>query len=117
MTSGSDLAAQNYGLDQQIEHDRRYEKAEEFVDVVRRLWRSWEPDAIREDAEGGVFADHTKVHPINYDGEFFKVRGPLNTAPLPEEPVLVQAGPPRGARPSPGATPTSRLRWHGERTG
>ena len=97
VTSGSDLAAQNYGLDQQIEHDRRYEKAEEFVDVVRRLWRSWEPDAIREDAEGGVFADHTKVHPINHDGEFFKVRGPLNTAPLPEEPVLVQAGAsPRG---------------------
>ncbi|MBT2535063.1 NtaA/DmoA family FMN-dependent monooxygenase [Arthrobacter sp. ISL-69] len=97
VTSGSDLAAQNYGLDQQIEHDLRYEKAEEFVDVVRRLWRSWEPDAILEDAEAGVFADHTKVHPINHDGEFFKVRGPLNTAPLPEEPVLVQAGAsPRG---------------------
>ncbi|MHC6222542.1 NtaA/DmoA family FMN-dependent monooxygenase [Arthrobacter sp. MMS24-S77] len=97
VTSGSDLAAQNYGLDQQIEHDLRYEKAEEFVDVVRRLWRSWEPGAILEDAGAGVFADHKKVHPINHDGEFFKVRGPLNTAPLPEEPVLVQAGAsPRG---------------------
>jgi FMN-dependent oxidoreductase (nitrilotriacetate monooxygenase family) len=97
VTSGSDLAAQNYGLDQQIEHDLRYEKAEEFVDVVRKLWRSWEPDAIREDAGAGVFADHTKVRPIHHDGEFFKVRGPLNTAPLPEEPVLVQAGAsPRG---------------------
>jgi FMN-dependent oxidoreductase (nitrilotriacetate monooxygenase family) len=97
VTSGSDLAAQNYGLDQQIEHDLRYEKAEEFVDVVRKLWRSWEPDAIREDAGAGIFADHTKVRPIHHDGEFFKVRGPLNTAPLPEEPVLVQAGAsPRG---------------------
>ncbi|WP_399542831.1 NtaA/DmoA family FMN-dependent monooxygenase [uncultured Arthrobacter sp.] len=97
VTSGSDLAAQNYGLDQQIEHDLRYEKAEEFVDVVRKLWRSWEPDAILEDARAGVFADHTKVRPIHHDGEFFKVRGPLNTAPLPEEPVLVQAGAsPRG---------------------
>ncbi|MFP3461666.1 NtaA/DmoA family FMN-dependent monooxygenase [Arthrobacter globiformis] len=98
VTSGSDLAAQNYGLDQQIEHDLRYEKAEEFVDVVRKLWRSWEPDAIREDARAGIFADHTKVRPIHHhDGEFFKVRGPLNTAPLPEEPVLVQAGAsPRG---------------------
>jgi FMN-dependent oxidoreductase (nitrilotriacetate monooxygenase family) len=97
VTSGSDLAAQNYGLDQQIEHDLRYEKAEEFVDVVRKLWRSWEPDAIMEDARAGIFADHTKVRPIHHDGEFFKVRGPLNTAPLPEEPVLVQAGAsPRG---------------------
>ncbi|MFJ4264423.1 NtaA/DmoA family FMN-dependent monooxygenase [Paenarthrobacter nicotinovorans] len=97
VTSGSDLAAQNYGLDQQIEHDLRYEKAEEFVDVVRRLWRSWEPGAVLEDVDAGRFADHTKVHPINHQGEFFKVRGPLNTAPLPEEPVLVQAGAsPRG---------------------
>lgn len=97
VTSGSDLAAQNYGLDQQIEHDLRYEKAEEFVAVVRKLWRSWEPDAILEDTRAGVFADHTKVRPIHHDGEFFKVRGPLNTAPLPEEPVLVQAGAsPRG---------------------
>lgn len=97
VTSGSDLAARNYGLDQQIEHDLRYEKAEEFVDVVRRLWRSWEPDAVLEDVSAGVFADHRKVHPINHQGDFFKVRGPLNTAPLPEEPVLVQAGAsPRG---------------------
>ncbi len=44
-----------------------------------------------------MFADHSKVHPINHEGDFFKVRGPLNTAPLPEEPVLVQAGAsPRG---------------------
>ena len=97
VTSGSDLAAQNYGLDQQIEHDLRYEKAEEFVDVVRKLWRSWDRDAILEDAQAGVFADYTKVRPIHHSGEFFKVRGPLNTAPLPEEPVLVQAGAsPRG---------------------
>ena len=97
VTSGSDLAAQNYGLDQQIEHDLRYEKAEEFVDVVRKLWRSWEPDAVVEDSRAGVFADHTKVRPIHHSGQFFKVRGPLNTAPLPEEPVLVQAGAsPRG---------------------
>ncbi len=53
VTSGSDLAAQNYGLDQQIEHDLRYGKAEEFVDVVRRLWRSWEPGAVLEDLEAG----------------------------------------------------------------
>ena len=97
VTSGSDLAAQNYGLDQQIEHDRRYAKAEEFVDVVRKLWRSWAPDAVLEDVAAGRYADHRKVAPIDHRGEFFAVRGPLNTAPLPEEPVLVQAGAsPRG---------------------
>ncbi|MET0726644.1 MAG: NtaA/DmoA family FMN-dependent monooxygenase [Leifsonia sp.] len=92
VTSGSDLAAQNYGLDKQIDHDLRYDRADEWVDVVRALWRSWEPDAIVEDAEGGVFADFTKVHTIDHEGRFFRVRGPLTTAPLSEEPVMVQAG-------------------------
>lgn len=92
VTSGSDIAAQNYGLDKQIEHDRRYDRAEEWVQVVRALWRSWDQDAVLEDVAGGVFADHTKVRPIDHKGEFFQVRGPLNTVPLPSEPVMVQAG-------------------------
>ncbi|MDN4615916.1 NtaA/DmoA family FMN-dependent monooxygenase [Leifsonia sp. F6_8S_P_1B] len=92
VTSGSDLAAQNYGLDKQVEHDLRYDRADEWVDVVRKLWRSWEPDAILEDVENGVYADYRKVHTIDHDGRFFKVRGPLNTAPAPEDPVMVQAG-------------------------
>ncbi|HEY8281555.1 MAG TPA: NtaA/DmoA family FMN-dependent monooxygenase [Leifsonia sp.] len=92
VTSGSDLAAQNYGLDKQVEHDLRYDRADEWVDVVRKLWRSWEPDAVLEDAERGVFADFRKVHTIDHEGQFFRVRGPLNTAPAPEEPVMVQAG-------------------------
>ena len=45
-----DLAAQNYGLDKQVEHDLRYDRADEWVDVVRQLWRSWDRDAIIEDA-------------------------------------------------------------------
>ncbi|WP_213813652.1 NtaA/DmoA family FMN-dependent monooxygenase [Glaciihabitans sp. dw_435] len=92
VTSGSDLAAQNYGLDKQIDHDLRYDRAEEWVQVVRALWRSWDADAIVEDAAGGVFADFTKVRTIDHKGEFFQVRGPLNTAPLESEPVMVQAG-------------------------
>ncbi|MDQ1571928.1 MAG: N-acetyl-S-(2-succino)cysteine monooxygenase [Actinomycetota bacterium] len=92
VTSGSDLAAQNYGLDKQIDHDLRYDRAEEWVQVVRALWRSWDADAIIEDAAGGIFADFTKVRTIDHEGAFFKVRGPLNTAPLSEEPVMVQAG-------------------------
>jgi len=92
VTSGSDIAAQNYGLDKQIEHDLRYDRAQEWVDVVRKLWRSWDADAIVEDVAGGRFADFEKVHTIDHRGEFFQVRGPLNTAPLAEEPVMVQAG-------------------------
>ncbi|MDH2444738.1 NtaA/DmoA family FMN-dependent monooxygenase [Amnibacterium sp. CER49] len=92
VTSGSDLAAQNYGLDKQTEHDLRYDRADEWVDVIRALWRSWDPGAIVEDVEHGVFADHTKVHRIDHEGRFFRVRGPLNTVPPEEEPVLVQAG-------------------------
>ena len=92
VTSGSDLAAQNYGLDKQIDHDLRYDRAEEWVQVVRALWRSWDADAIIEDTAGGVFADFSKVRTIDHKGEFFQVRGPLNTAPLAEEPVMIQAG-------------------------
>jgi FMN-dependent oxidoreductase (nitrilotriacetate monooxygenase family) len=92
VTSGSDLAAQNYNLDRQVDHDLRYDRAEEWVQVVRELWRSWDRDAIVEDAAGGIFADFTKVRTIDHEGPFFKVRGPLNTAPLSEEPVMVQAG-------------------------
>jgi FMN-dependent oxidoreductase (nitrilotriacetate monooxygenase family) len=92
VTSGSDLAAQNYGLDKQVEHDLRYDRADEWVEVVRKLWRSWEPDAIVEDVENGVYADYRKVHTIDHEGRFFRVRGPLNTAPAPEDPVMVQAG-------------------------
>lgn len=92
VTSGSDIAAQNYGLDKQIEHDRRYDRAEEWVQVVRALWRSWDQGAVLDDVARGVFADHTKVRPIHHKGEFFQVRGPLNTVPLPSEPVMVQAG-------------------------
>ena len=107
VTSGSDLAAQNYGLDQQIEHDLRYEKAEEFVDVVRRLWRSWEPDAVLEDVDAGVFADHTKVHPINHDGDFFKVRGPAEHRAVARG---TRAGSGRGLSPGQGVCRRQRRR-------
>jgi FMN-dependent oxidoreductase (nitrilotriacetate monooxygenase family) len=92
VTSGSDLAAQNYGLDKQTEHDLRYDRADEWIDVVRKLWRSWEPGAVLEDTVRGVYADFTKVHTIDHEGRFFRVRGPLNTLPPEEEPVMVQAG-------------------------
>jgi alkanesulfonate monooxygenase SsuD/methylene tetrahydromethanopterin reductase-like flavin-dependent oxidoreductase (luciferase family) len=68
------------------------------MDVVNQLFGSWEPDAVVKDRARGVYADHTKVHPIDFKGEFFKVRGPLNTVPSPQgRPTYVQAGgSPRG---------------------
>ena len=98
VTSGEDAAAQNFGLDKLPPREQRYAMADEYMELVYRLFDSWEPDAIRKDRERGVYADHTKVHPINFEGEFFKVRGPLNTVPSPQgRPTFVQAGgSPRG---------------------
>ncbi|MFO1084167.1 MAG: NtaA/DmoA family FMN-dependent monooxygenase [Reyranellaceae bacterium] len=93
VTSTSERAAQNFGLEAHLEHDLRYEMAGEFVDLVIQLWESWEADAIVKDRESGVFVDHRKVHPIDFKGRFFASRGPLNTArPAQGRPVLVQAG-------------------------
>jgi FMN-dependent oxidoreductase (nitrilotriacetate monooxygenase family) len=98
VTSGEDAAAQNFGMEELPPRAARYAMADEYVDLVCRLWDSWEPDAVVKDRERGLYADHTKVHPINFKGEFFKCRGPLNTVPSPQgRPVFVQAGgSPRG---------------------
>ncbi|MFE6924289.1 LLM class flavin-dependent oxidoreductase [Nocardia sp. NPDC057663] len=93
VTSGSVDEAYNFGLDAIPEHARRYERAEEFVDVAVALWDSWESEAIVLDAEAGVFADPTRVHTLDYAGERFRVRGPLNSPRGPQgRPLLVQAG-------------------------
>jgi FMN-dependent oxidoreductase (nitrilotriacetate monooxygenase family) len=93
VTSSPHAAAQNYGLDHHIEHDLRYEMADEWMTVVSELWDSWDQDALLLDEESGVFADHTKVHHINFEGRFFKSRGPLNTVHGPQSrPVVCQAG-------------------------
>ncbi|MET9492474.1 LLM class flavin-dependent oxidoreductase [Nocardia sp. NPDC006630] len=93
VTSGNEEEAFNFGYDSIPEHARRYERAEEFVDVAIQLWDSWESDAIVLDPEEGVFADPDKVHTIDYDGERFRIRGPLNSPRGPQgRPLLVQAG-------------------------
>lgn len=98
VTSSEDRAAQNFGLDALPPHDERYERAEEFVDLVQRLWSSWEPDALVMDREANVYVDHEKVHPVEFTGRFHSSRGPLNTLPSPQgSPVVTQAGgSPRG---------------------
>ena len=93
VTSGENAAAQNFGLDELPEHDLRYEMADEYMDVVNRLFDSWEPDAVKLDRKTGTYADYGKVRPINFKGTYFKCRGPLNTCPSPQgRPTYVQAG-------------------------
>src|SRR5580692_3286539 len=98
VTSGEDIAAQNFGLDKLPPREQRYAMADEYMEVVYQLFDSWGPDAVVKDRERGIYADWRKVHPIHFEGEFFKVRGPLNTVPGPQgRPTFVQAGgSPRG---------------------
>ncbi|GAB7005525.1 NtaA/DmoA family FMN-dependent monooxygenase [Nocardioides sp. AN3] len=93
VTSAEDRAAQNFGLDRLYEHDERYHMAEEFIEVVTRLWDSWEPDAVVRDQSTGTLTDYTKVHTIDFEGKYYKSRGPLNTSRSPQGwPAIAQAG-------------------------
>jgi FMN-dependent oxidoreductase (nitrilotriacetate monooxygenase family) len=99
VTSGEDLAAQNFGMDALPPRQARYDMADEYVDLVKKLWGSWEPGAVVLDRETDTYADYTKVKPINFEGKYFKSRGPLNCVPpvQPGRPAFVQAGgSPRG---------------------
>jgi FMN-dependent oxidoreductase (nitrilotriacetate monooxygenase family) len=98
VTGSSDFAAMNFGMPGMPEHDLRYDMADEYMEVCRRLWASWEPGAIIADRHSGFLVDHTKVHAVNFEGRYFKTRGPLNSGPCPQgQPVIAQAGgSPRG---------------------
>lgn len=93
VTGSSDRAVQNFGQDAMMEHDLRYDHAAEFTDLANALWDSWAPDSIVADHETGVLADPSKVHTIDFEGQWFKSRGPLNSGPAPQgRPVVAQAG-------------------------
>jgi len=93
VTSGMEQEAWNFGLDEHYEHELRYERAAEFVEVCKGLWDSWEDDAFPRDVESGQFSDPEKLHVLGHDGAHFKVRGPLNVPRPPQGyPVFVQAG-------------------------
>jgi FMN-dependent oxidoreductase (nitrilotriacetate monooxygenase family) len=100
VTSCEDRAAQNFGMPQLPVHDDRYDRADEYVDLVEQLWSSWEPDAVVRDRETNTYVDHTKVHTVDFEGKHFKSRGPLNTMPPKAgRPVYCQAGgSPRGRK-------------------
>lgn len=93
VTTAGPEAARNFGIDDQPAHAARYERAAEFLEVAAKLWDSWEDDAVIADKEAGVWADSTKVRPINHVGKHFRVRGPLNVPRSPQgHPLIVQAG-------------------------
>ncbi len=93
VTSGNDAEALNFGRDEHYEHDERYLRAQEFVEVVKGLWDSWDDDAFLYDRAGGRFFDPQKMHRLNHVGKYFKVRGPLNVPRPPQgHPVIFQAG-------------------------
>ena len=99
VTSGEDAAAQNFGMDKLPPREQRYDMADEYVDVVCQLFNSWDEDAVVMDRETGTYADFRKVRPINFEGQFFKVRGPLNTVRVAARPTSVRAGRGIAARP------------------
>ncbi|MEU5996484.1 LLM class flavin-dependent oxidoreductase [Streptomyces sp. NPDC047197] len=93
VTTGAPQAARNFGLDAHPVHAERYDRAQEFLDVVTKLWDSWEDDALVADQKTGLFADTDRIHTIDHEGPHLKVRGPLNTPRTPQgRPVYVQAG-------------------------
>ncbi|MBO0996402.1 LLM class flavin-dependent oxidoreductase [Bacillus sp. SD075] len=93
VTSNTEAEARNFNQDHHLLHSKRYERAEEFVDVVTKLWDSWEDEALVFDKESAQFADSSKIHSINHKGEWFSVEGPLNVSrPVQGHPVVIQAG-------------------------
>ncbi len=93
VTSLNDSEAENFGRGEHLEHDLRYDRADEFMEVVMGLWDSWEDGALVIDKDSGRFADPDKVHRLDYHGKFFNSRGPLTVPRSPQgHPVLLQAG-------------------------
>lgn len=93
VTTSAAQASRNYGLDEPPLYADRYARAGEFVDVVSKLFDSWEDDALVLDPESGIFADDALIHDLNHVGRFFRVKGALNVPRSPQgRPVYIQAG-------------------------
>ena len=92
VTTADRSAAQNFGLHERPDHSNRYERATEFLDVSLKLWDSWEDDVTIADKATGRYADAARIHPIEHDGEHFRVRGPLNVPRTPPGVSAARAG-------------------------
>jgi FMN-dependent oxidoreductase (nitrilotriacetate monooxygenase family) len=100
VTGTEDAAARNFGKPGLPPRELRYDMADEYVDLVNKLFESWEPDAVVRDAASDTYVDASKVHPIHFEGRWFQCEGPLNTVRCPQgRPAYIQAGgSPRGRR-------------------
>jgi len=99
VTGYLDSAARNLGLERQLGHDARYDLADEYLDVVYKLWeKSWDDDAVVADKVSGIYTDPARVHPIRHEGRYYTVPGIHLCEPSPQRtPFLYQAGSsPRG---------------------
>ena len=94
VTGYLDSAARAMGLSEQIAHDERYDRADEYLELLYKLWEgSWEEGAVRRDRESRVFAEPSKVHKVRHDGRYFRMEGHHLAEPSPQRtPVLFQAG-------------------------
>jgi FMN-dependent oxidoreductase (nitrilotriacetate monooxygenase family) len=93
VTSANDYAARNFGHAKLAPHADRYRRAGEFVDVVRKLWDTWDDGAFLLDRASGLYFDPAAQHPVHHQGDFFKVDGALNIARSPQgHPVIIAAG-------------------------
>lgn len=93
VTSANESEALLFGKEKHLAHADRYERAEEFIEVTKKLWFSIEDEALVIDKENGKFLDLNKVHPVNHEGKWFKVQGTLDSPSTPQgHPVVVQAG-------------------------
>jgi len=93
VTSLNNSEALNFGATEHLEHDLRYDRADEFVEVVMGHWGAWDDDALIVDKASGRFADGAKVRRLDHRGRFFNSRGPFTVPRSPQgHPVLLQAG-------------------------
>ena len=93
VTTANDYAAKNFGLEKLPPRAERYARADEFVSIVKALWDSWEDDAFVFDRREGIYFDPAKLHPLHFEGKYYRVDGALNIGRCPQgQPVLIQAG-------------------------
>lgn len=93
VTSLNSAEGANFGHESHMEHDARYDRADEFMDVVLGHWNTWEDDALILDKENNRFADPAKIHRLDHVGPYFRSRGPFSVPRSPQgHPVLIQAG-------------------------
>jgi FMN-dependent oxidoreductase (nitrilotriacetate monooxygenase family) len=93
VTSYKQEEALNFGYQELLDHDQRYDRADEYLALCAQLWASWAPDAVVMNRRSNTFADPAKVRAIDFAGTWYRSRGPLNATPSPQgRPVILQAG-------------------------